>query len=113
MKRWSRYNSKSAVTKYEAHRLITILSEKFKIKRPTVLFFNRMTDALGYYLWPNCYIIRLLVNRSSGNKLAIHSVCHEFAHHLDYMKRGETNHGLTYRKRLSQVYRVTERLCVK
>lgn len=87
-------------------KLVRKLARHFKTPKPA-LQHTRINDTHGRYIHPNAYhasTIRTAQNSTLG------TLCHEFAHHLAYLKHGRgVGHDKRFKKQLKKVYTFAKR----
>lgn len=101
--RWSRYGT-TKITRHQARGILTILAEIFSVRRPRLVFVRTLPYSTLADYTPESGYARIQIKENNRHSIIVQTLCHEFAHHIEHLERGKTNHGDYFHRALSRVY---------
>ena len=82
----------------------------FRVKRPLLIFVPTLPNyTLADYTSQGLSgYARIQIKENRRQSITVQTLCHEFAHHIEYLERGDTYHGDYFRYTRSRVYVMLE-----
>lgn len=107
-KTWPEFQKRKFTTRKETKKRINELAKHFKVPEPVVMIVIRLVDSSNAEIAGSYnsmeQSITLVVDQ-----LTLGLMCHEFTHHLTYVRKGDLSHGTKYNAKLKQVYAYAKR----